>query len=215
MANPGIPRRIALVSGASYGIGSAVALALARDGFDVAVSATRAENVAHTLAQLGSVGVRTLGLPLDVRSVDSVQAAIERVTGTLGAIDVLVNNAGVPVNKLALETTPADWDNIIATNLTGTFYMSQAMGRHLVATGRGGLIINMGSTHGTSQLMRGAGGPGLRRGRAGTPGFPSGDHRRGSSPRRAVDPRSTESLHCAFSNRGPACFRSTGFHIPI
>lgn len=154
MANPGASRRVALVTGASYGIGAAVALALARDGFDVAVSGTRAENVADTLAQLESLGVRALGLALDVRSVESVEAAMGRVTETLGAIDVLVNNAGMPVNKLVLETTPAEWENIIATNLTGTFYMSQAMGRYLVGSGREGLIINMGSTHGLVGFAR-------------------------------------------------------------
>ena len=154
MANPGASRKIAFVTGASYGIGAAVALALARDGFDVAVSGTRAENVASTLAQLESLGVRALGLALDVRSVESVEAAMGRVTETLGAIDVLVNNAGMPVNKLVLETTPAEWENIIATNLTGTFYMSQAMGRYLVGSGREGLIINMGSTHGLVGFAR-------------------------------------------------------------
>lgn len=136
------------MTGASYSIGAAIALALARDGFDVAVSATRAANVAKTVAQLRALGVRALGFALDVRSVESVQAAIERVTGELGALDVLVNNAGVPVNKLVLDTTPAEWENVLGTNLSGTFYMSQAMGRHLVGSGRGGLIINMASTHG-------------------------------------------------------------------
>ena len=141
-------RRVALVTGASYGIGAAIALALARDGFDVAVAATRAENVVDTCAKLQGLGVRALPVALDVRSAGSARAAIARVAGELGSIDVLVNNAGIPVNKLVLDTTPEEWENIIATNLTGTFYMSQALGRYLVDSRRQGLIINIGSTHG-------------------------------------------------------------------
>ena len=148
MAESTQTRRVAFVTGASYGIGAAVALALARDGFDVAVSGTKAENVAKTCADLGTAGVRGLALALDVRSIESVNAGFKHVIDEFGAIDVLVNNAGVPVNKLVLDTTPAEWENIIATNLTGTFYMSQAMGRHLVESRRQGLIINIGSTHG-------------------------------------------------------------------
>jgi len=142
------PRRVAFVTDASYGIGNAIALALARDGFDVAVSGTKAENVAATRAQLESAGVRAFALALDVRVVESVNDAFARVIGELGAIDVLVNNAGIPVDKLVLDIAPAEWDNIVATNLNGTFYMCQAMGRYLVDSGREGLIINIGSTHG-------------------------------------------------------------------
>jgi len=142
------PRKVAFVTGASFGIGNAIALALARDGFDVAVSATKTENVANTRAQLESVGVRAFALALDVRVVESVNDAFASVIGELGAIDVLVNNAGIPVNKMVLDIAPAEWDNIVATNLNGTFYMCQAMGRYLVDSGREGLIINIGSTHG-------------------------------------------------------------------
>jgi NAD(P)-dependent dehydrogenase (short-subunit alcohol dehydrogenase family) len=83
-----------------------------------------------------------------VRVVESVNDAFARVIAELGAIDVLVNNAGIPVNKMVLDIAPAEWDNIVATNLNGTFYMCQAMGRYLVDSGRQGSIINIGSTHG-------------------------------------------------------------------
>src|SRR5215212_5797454 len=99
MAEAKQTRRVAFVTGASYGIGAACALALARDGFDVAVAATKAENVAKTCANLKSAGARSLAIGLDVRSVESVNAGFKRVIEELGAIDVLVNNAGVPVNK--------------------------------------------------------------------------------------------------------------------
>jgi NAD(P)-dependent dehydrogenase (short-subunit alcohol dehydrogenase family) len=141
-------RRIAFITGASYGIGYEIALGLARDGFDLALSGRRAANVAKTCRDVQALGGRAFPLALDVRSVESVRDSIAAVVKELGAIDVLVNNAGVPVNKLVLDTTPEEWENIIATNLSGTFYMSQALGRYLVDARRKGLIINMCSTHG-------------------------------------------------------------------
>lgn len=149
MQNPNATgKRMAFVTGASFGIGAATALALARDGFDVAVSATRLENVSATRAKLEALGVRAFPVALDVRSHGSIQEALGRVVDHFGAIDVLVNNAGVPLSKPTLDITPAEWDGVIATNLTGAFFMSQEMGRHWISRGRPGLIINMTSTHG-------------------------------------------------------------------
>lgn len=144
----GAARKVAFVTGAAFGIGAASALALARDGFDIAVSGRKRENVAKTCGELAKLGVRCLAVALDVRSPDNVREAFARIVREFGAIDVLVNNAGVPVNKAVIDITPAEWDDIVATNLNGTFYMCQAMGRHLIETGREGSIVNMGSTHG-------------------------------------------------------------------
>ena len=141
-------RKTAFVTGASYGIGAAIALALARDGFDVVVSATRLENVAETSAKIVALGARVCALALDVRSSDSVQAAFAQAVERIGALDVLVNNAGIPLNKFVLDVTPGEWENVLATNVSGTFFMSQAMGRHLIERGREGLIVNVASTHG-------------------------------------------------------------------
>jgi NAD(P)-dependent dehydrogenase (short-subunit alcohol dehydrogenase family) len=147
-ATPAPDRKVAFVTGAAYGIGNAIALALARDGFDIAISGTKVENVARTCAEIEPLGVRVCALALDVRSVESVHEAFARVIRALGRVDVLVNNAGVTINKTALELPPSEWDNVVATNLNGAFYMSQAMGRHLVEAGRGGSIISIASTHG-------------------------------------------------------------------
>ena len=141
-------RKVAFVTGASSGIGSAIALGLARDGFDIAAAATKIENIQRTCAELEPLGVRVCALALDVRSIESVHEAFARVVRELGQIDVLVNNAGIPVNKTALDLSASEWENVVSTNLTGTFYMSQAMGRHLVQTGREGVIVNLASTHG-------------------------------------------------------------------
>jgi NAD(P)-dependent dehydrogenase (short-subunit alcohol dehydrogenase family) len=148
MAIRSTPRRTAFVTGASGGIGAAIALALARDGFDLFITGTRLENVADTSARIEALGARVCAAALDVRSVESVNEALARAVDQFGGVDVLVNNAGTPLNKLVLDVTPKEWNNVIATNVSGTFFMSQAMGRHLIEARREGLIINIGSTHG-------------------------------------------------------------------
>jgi NAD(P)-dependent dehydrogenase (short-subunit alcohol dehydrogenase family) len=147
MATPGA-RKTALVTGASYGVGAATALALARDGFDVALSATRVENLAGTLGALAQPGVRTLPLALDLRSAASIENAMAQIVQAFGGLDVLVNNAGANLRKLAVEVTAAEWREMMDVNVTGTFLMTQQVGRHLIGSGRGGAIVNVASTHG-------------------------------------------------------------------
>ena len=140
--------RVAFVTGASYGIGAACALALARDGFDVAVSELDPKSLAATVAKITAAGVRAVPVELDLRSLASIERAMKEVLAALGEVDVLVNSAGVTLGKPALEMTGEEWDWVLDVNLKGTFFMSQQMGRHLVATRRGGSIISVASTHG-------------------------------------------------------------------
>src|SRR5712675_573061 len=93
-------RKTALVTGASYGVGAATALALARDGFDIALSATRTENLAGILGELARLEVRTLPLALDLRSAPSIEQAMGQIVQAFGGLDVLVNNAGANLRKL-------------------------------------------------------------------------------------------------------------------
>jgi NAD(P)-dependent dehydrogenase (short-subunit alcohol dehydrogenase family) len=141
-------RKTAFVTGASYGVGAATALALARDGFDVALSATRMENLAGTLRELARLGARTLPLALDLRSDSSIEQAMARIVETFGGLDVLVNNAGANLRKLAVEVTAAEWREVMEVNLTGTFLLTQQVGRHLIGRARGGAIVSIASTHG-------------------------------------------------------------------
>jgi NAD(P)-dependent dehydrogenase (short-subunit alcohol dehydrogenase family) len=141
-------RKTAFVTGASYGVGAATALALARDGFDVALSATRMENLAGTLRELARLGVRTLPLALDLRSDSSIEQAMARIVETFGGLDVLVNNAGANLRKLAVEVTAAEWREVMEVNLTGTFLLTQQVGRHLIGRAREGAIVSIASTHG-------------------------------------------------------------------
>jgi NAD(P)-dependent dehydrogenase (short-subunit alcohol dehydrogenase family) len=149
MANP-TPgaRKAAFVTGASYGVGAATALALARDGFDIALSATRTENLADTVRALAPLGVRTLPLVLDLRSTGSIEQAIAQIVAAFGGLDVLVNNAGANLRKLAVEVTAAEWREVMEVNLTGTFLLTQQVGRHLMDSSRHGAIVSIASTHG-------------------------------------------------------------------
>ena len=141
-------RGAAFVTGASYGIGAATALTLARDGFDVAVSATRVENLSGIVTKLEAIGTRVVPVVLDLRSQSSIELAMAHVLKSVGSLDVLVNNAGVTSRRAALDVTPDEWDAVVGTNLTGTFFVSQQMGRHLIGSGRPGCIISIASTHG-------------------------------------------------------------------
>jgi NAD(P)-dependent dehydrogenase (short-subunit alcohol dehydrogenase family) len=142
-------RGAALVTGASYGIGAAAAIALAQQGFDVVVTDLRAEDATETVKAIEAAGRRGLALALDVQSQDSIQRTFKAALDAFARLDVLVNNAGVPSpGKSALEITRADWEFILGVNLTGNFFMSQAMGKYLIAAKRPGTIISLASTHG-------------------------------------------------------------------
>ena len=143
-------RRGALVTGASWGIGHATAVALARDGFDVAVTDIGTDALAKTVAAVQAEGRRAIPIALDVRDQSSVEAAIASAAAELPGLEVLVNNAGVPsAGKQAIDITRTDWDNIIAVNLTGAFFISTAFGRVLIGAGRTGCVVSLASTHGT------------------------------------------------------------------
>jgi NAD(P)-dependent dehydrogenase (short-subunit alcohol dehydrogenase family) len=141
-------RPVAFVTGASYGIGAATALALARDGFDVVVSELRPENLTDTVKAITATGARAVPVALDVRSLASIERALAEITGVFGRLDVLVNNAGVPLTRPAVDVTEADWDEVLGVNLKGAFFLSQQVGRQLIAQGRPGCIVSLASTHG-------------------------------------------------------------------
>ncbi|MDH3287899.1 MAG: SDR family oxidoreductase [Betaproteobacteria bacterium] len=145
-------RPTALVTGASQGIGAAIAVGLAQNGFDVAVSSTHPEKLSDVLSQLAATGARSVPLELDVCSHPSIAKAMGEAIGAFGQVDVLVNNAGIPLKKPAVDITAEEWDCVMNTNVTGTFFMSQEMGRHLLAARRPGCIINIASTHGLVSL---------------------------------------------------------------
>jgi 2-deoxy-D-gluconate 3-dehydrogenase len=140
-------RKRALVTGASFGVGAVTALALARDGYDVAVTATRQPNLAETVNSLEAAGARAIPIVLDLRAEASVKQAAADAMKALGGVDVLVNNAGANLRKRVIEVTPQEWDDIMATNVRGTFFLTQEIGRHWIGTAQPGVIVNIASTH--------------------------------------------------------------------
>lgn len=138
--------QVALVTGASYGLGAMTADFLARDGFDVAVTDLNADDLADTVALVEKRGRKAFATSLDVRSVDSIDEAIAATVKGMGKIDVLINNAGVPLSKPALDVEPDEFDNVQDINVRGCYFMCQRFARHLVGTDRKGAIVNLSST---------------------------------------------------------------------
>lgn len=138
--------KVAFVTGASYGIGAAAARQLARDGFDIVVSDLAVDDLAETTAAVQSAGRASLALALDLRSHAAIEQAVAAALDRFGRIDVLVNNAGQLLRRSALDVTPDEWHSVMATNVTGTFFMAQNVARQLVAQKRPGSIINLAST---------------------------------------------------------------------
>jgi NAD(P)-dependent dehydrogenase (short-subunit alcohol dehydrogenase family) len=136
--------KVAIVTGASRGLGQYFSRALARAGADLVITSRDAAVLKPFQAEIESLGRRVLPLALDVRDHDSIGKMVEAAVAHFGKVDVLVNNAGCNVRKLALDVTWDDWNLILDTNLRGTFFVAQAVARHMVAK-KYGRIINIGS----------------------------------------------------------------------
>lgn len=137
--------KVALVTGGYKGLGRGFAQALAEAGADVVIGARDEAKSVQAAAEIAaSTGRRTLGLRLDVTSRAEVEAAVARTTAELGALDVLVNNAGTCVHKAALEVTDEEYDDVITTNLKGVWLPSVVAAAHMAGHG-GGNIVNIGS----------------------------------------------------------------------
>jgi meso-butanediol dehydrogenase/(S,S)-butanediol dehydrogenase/diacetyl reductase len=139
--------RVALVTGAGRGIGRGVALRLAREGFDVAVLDVNGAAARAVSDEVETIGRRAMALAVNLLEVAAVEAAVARLVGNWGCLDVLVNNAGnVPITPL-MDITEEEWDQVIDLNLKAAFFCLQAAGRVMIAQ-RNGCIINMTSISG-------------------------------------------------------------------
>ena len=144
--------RTALVTGASTGLGRATALALGRAGFDLALADLDADWLREVAAHPDLRGRKAVALALDLRSEDSIAQAMAQAAGARDAIDVLVNNAGVPLQRPATEVTWAEWDAVIDVNLKGSYFLATAFARHCRERSRGGAVISIASTHGLTGI---------------------------------------------------------------
>jgi gluconate 5-dehydrogenase len=136
--------KVVLVTGTSRGLGQYLGRALATAGADLVITSRDPDTLKAFQEEIQSLGRKALPLALDVRQYDSIQSMTEAAIKHYGRIDVLVNNAGCNVRKPALEVTWDDWNLILETNLRGTFFVSQAVARHMVPR-KYGRIINIGS----------------------------------------------------------------------
>jgi 3-oxoacyl-[acyl-carrier protein] reductase len=139
--------RVALVTGASQGIGRAVALELARAGATVALAARNEAKLAEAVAEIEAAGGRAAAFALDVSSEESIKAGAKAVLERFGEVEILVNNAGITRDRLMMTMKRADWDDVLGTNLTGAFLVTQAVLRPMLKN-RWGRIINISSVVG-------------------------------------------------------------------
>lgn len=142
--------RVALVTGASRGIGQSIAQALARAGACVAVTSRSRAALEASVAKVSAYGTQVLAIEHDVSSVEGCRSAVTAAADQFGRLDILVNNAGIEQICPSLDVEEALWDRIVDTNLKGAFFCAQAAAARMTRDGRPGVIINLCSL--TSQV---------------------------------------------------------------
>jgi NAD(P)-dependent dehydrogenase (short-subunit alcohol dehydrogenase family) len=140
--------KVALVTGASSGLGNHFARTLAGAGATVIVAARRTDRLASLVAEIEGDRGRAIAVPMDVTDAGSVERAFAQATSDAGVPDIVINNAGIARPKPSLELTEADWREVMGTNLDGAWRVAQASARAMVAAGKGGSIVNIASVLG-------------------------------------------------------------------
>lgn len=139
--------RVALVTGASQGIGKAIALELAKAGATVALAARNEAKLAEVQAEIEAAGGKAESFALDVNNEEAIKATAKDIVAKLGAVHILVNNAGVTRDTLMLRMKTSDWDDVLDTNLKGAFLLTQALLQPMMKA-RWGRVINISSVNG-------------------------------------------------------------------
>jgi 3-oxoacyl-[acyl-carrier protein] reductase len=139
--------KTALITGAGKGIGRAVAIALAKEGVNVALLARTTSDLEKVAAEAKAIGVKAVIVTADISDIQSVNTAVSAAKKELGAIDILINNAGIAAFGKFLELEPADWEKIIRVNLLGVYYATRAVLPDMIER-KTGDIINISSTAG-------------------------------------------------------------------
>lgn len=143
--------RVALVTGASRGLGRAMAKGLAKAGADLVLCARNEQDLLSAAEEIRGMGSKALAIQVDVLSSESVERMVETALDGMGRIDILVNNAGVNIRKPVVELQEAEWDTVLDTNLKGYFLVGRAVGKQMIAQ-RGGKVINVASILGSVGL---------------------------------------------------------------
>jgi len=137
--------RVAIVTGASRGLGQYFSRALARAGADVVITSRTVESLHQTRSEIEAMGRKALPCALDTRRVETIQPMVDAAMKAFGRIDILVNNAGCNIRKPAVDMTPEDWDTVVGTILRGAFFVSTAVARTAMLPQKWGRIVNIGS----------------------------------------------------------------------
>jgi NAD(P)-dependent dehydrogenase (short-subunit alcohol dehydrogenase family) len=159
--------KTAIVTGGGSGIGRQMAEALAELGANLVLCARKVERCEQAASELSQLGVKAIGMACDVRDPEQVQAVVDRTISEFGAIDVLLNNAGATWGAPAEEMPREGWEKVLDVNLNGTFFFSQAAGRHMIERGEGGAIVNTASVAGIRAGMGDLGTAGYHTSKAG------------------------------------------------
>jgi len=149
--------KTAVVSGGGSGIGRQMAEALAELGANLVLCARRVERCEQAAAELAQLGVEAMGLQCDVRDPKQVQSVVDEAVARFGRVDILLNNAGATWGAPAEDVPLEGWQKVVDVNLNGTFYFSQAVGRHMIERGEGGVIVSTASVAGLRAGMQGIG----------------------------------------------------------
>ncbi|HWS05141.1 MAG TPA: 3-hydroxybutyrate dehydrogenase [Burkholderiaceae bacterium] len=142
-----LDNRVAFVTGAASGIGKRIAQVYAQAGAAVAVADLNPQGAEAAAAELRAQGARAIGIGVDVTDESGVDAAVARTVAELGGLDVLVSNAGIQLVAPLQDFAFADWKKLLAVHLDGAFLTARAAMRQMIASGRGGSMIFMGSVH--------------------------------------------------------------------
>lgn len=140
--------KVALVTGASKGLGKWIALGLAQAGADVAIIARSSEDLLKTADSIETMGRKVAPIQADISNIDSIKEMVQKTIESFGKIDILVNNAGTNIRTKFLDVTPEDFDLVTGLNLRGLYFTSQIVAREMLKQGNGGKIINISSAGG-------------------------------------------------------------------
>lgn len=142
-----LDKKVAVVTGASKGIGKGIALRYAQEGATVVVTSRSTDLLAALVDEIKASGGEAMALPVDVRSAQSVQGVVDETVKAYGRLDIMVNNAGISMVKASEDLPPEDWTRALETDLFGVFYGCQSAARQMMKQG-GGSIINITSAYG-------------------------------------------------------------------
>ncbi|PZA13406.1 2-deoxy-D-gluconate 3-dehydrogenase [Rhodopseudomonas palustris] len=147
-----VSNEVILVTGASQGLGRQFARVLAARGAAIVLAARQIDKLKTLEQEIKDGGGRAVAVQMDVTDLGSMAAALDQAEAALGSITVLINNAGVATEKLAVDTTEADWDKVIGANLKGAYFLATEVARRMIARQQGGNIVNIASVLGQSVL---------------------------------------------------------------